>query len=316
MGNKMWSIKKIKKTKDVVYNLSEQRAQRILQIAIACLLAVGLASIVARGFIKPILMTAMVFLFFASILAWRGKTMLAAAVLLLDMTIMLSVMVWMSGGVHDIGMLGYPAVLVLAAMLGNAYLFIGLLAMIVLYSSIVIMLTVQGELVMNIPTVTYAHLIYINSILLVTGFGVYLLVRDLHRLMKNLKEENALVRHREEQIVELANQDQLTGLPNRRYAESSFDALFRTSKRAQETLVIYFFDLDNFKPVNDSLGHVAGDELLKQLALRLQQLVRGNDILSRFGGDEFIWIKSISSNSPEDLDKEIIANAQLLLTTA
>ena len=132
----MWSIKKIKKTKDVVYNLSEQRAQRILQIAIACLLAVGLASIVARGFIKPILMTAMVFLFFASILAWRGKTMLAAAVLLLDMTIMLSVMVWMSGGVHDIGMLGYPAVLVLAAMLGNAYLFIGLLAMIVLYSSI------------------------------------------------------------------------------------------------------------------------------------------------------------------------------------
>lgn len=309
----MWTMKT---TKEVIFSLSEQRSQRIFQIAIACFIAVGLASLVAKGSTKPILLTAMFFLVVASVFAWRGKTMVAASVLLLDMALMLSVLVWVSGGVHDIGMLGYPMVLVLAAILGNTYLFLGLLALVLLYSSIVVFLTVQGIFVMEFPTVTYAHMIYVNGILLVTGFGVYLLVRDLHTLMDSLKEENALVKDREQQIVELANQDQLTGLPNRRYAESSFPALSRYARKYQKTLVVYFFDLDNFKPVNDSLGHAAGDELLQQLAARLQKVVCGNDILARFGGDEFIWLKAIESRNEEELEEKIIENAQQLLATA
>ncbi len=125
----MWTMIK---TKEVVFSLTEQRSQRILQIAIACFTAVGLASLVAKGSTQPVLLTAMFFLLVSSVLAWRGKTIAAATVLLLDMTLMLSVLVWISGGVHDIGMLGYPMVLVLAAILGNTVLFLGLLALILL----------------------------------------------------------------------------------------------------------------------------------------------------------------------------------------
>ncbi len=309
----MWTMIK---TKEVVFSLTEQRSQRILQIAIACFTAVGLASLVAKGSTQPVLLTAMFFLLVSSVLAWRGKTIAAATVLLLDMTLMLSVLVWISGGVHDIGMLGYPMVLVLAAILGNTVLFLGLLALILLYSSVVVLLTVQGIFIMEFPEVTYAHVVYVNGILLVTGFGVYLLVRDLHTLMASLKEENALVKQREQQIVDLANQDQLTGLPNRRYAENSFPALAKYAQKNKQTLVVYFFDLDNFKPVNDSLGHAAGDELLQQLASRLQEMAEKNDILARFGGDEFLWLKSIEAKDEQDFERKVIANAQKLLTTA
>ncbi|HUH57541.1 MAG TPA: GGDEF domain-containing protein, partial [Pseudomonadales bacterium] len=311
----MKSKKIITKTKDVVFSLTEQRSQRLFQIAIACFVALALASTVARGHIVPVLLTAMLFLLGAGFLAWRGKTILAATVLLLDITIMLSVLVWQAGGIHDIGMLGFPGVLVLAAVLGSGYLFLGLLALILLYASLIIVFTVQGIFEVNMPTVTYAHLIYVNSILAVTGFSVYLLVRDLHNLMKSLKKENALARHREQQIIDLVNQDQLTGLPNRRFAENSFASLSEYANKNKQTLVVYFFDLDNFKPVNDSLGHAAGDEVLQQLASRLQKLVGKNDILSRFGGDEFIWLKVIDSKDEAELEKKIIANAQELLTT-
>lgn len=309
----MWSMKK---TKEVVFSLSEQRSQRILQIAIACFVAVGSASLVASGSTKPILLTAMLLLLVAGLLAWRGKTIAAASVLLLDMTAMLSVLVWVSGGVHDIGMLGYPMVLVLAAILGNSFLFLGLLALILLYSTVLIFMTAEGLFVMEFPVVTYAHIVYVNGILLVTGFGVYLLVRDLHVLMASLREENALVKHREQQIVDLANQDQLTGLPNRRYAENSFSRLMEYAVAHDATLVVYFFDLDNFKPVNDSLGHAAGDELLKQLAARLRQIAGVNDILARFGGDEFIWLKVIKSSNQQEQTQRIEAQAKALLATA
>lgn len=309
----MWSKTN---AKEVVFSLSEQRSQRILQIAIVCFTAVGLASLVAEGSTQPILLTAMFFLLVASVLAWRGNSIAAATVLLLDMTLMLSVLVWVSGGVHDIGMLGYPMVLVLAAILGNTLLFLGLLALILIYSSVVILLTVQGGFVMEFPEITYAHMVYVNGILLVTGFGVYLLVRDLHTLMGSLREENALVKRREQQIVDLANQDQLTGLPNRRYAENSFPALVKYAQEHEKTLVVYFFDLDNFKPVNDSLGHAAGDELLKQLATRLEKIADEGDILARFGGDEFIWLKAVESNNEKEFEAKVIANAEELLATA
>jgi diguanylate cyclase (GGDEF)-like protein/PAS domain S-box-containing protein len=99
----------------------------------------------------------------------------------------------------------------------------------------------------------------------------------------------ALQRQRSEH--ELRHQslhDPLTGLPNRKLFLDRLERAVLRTRRTGEAVAVLFLDLDQFKVINDSLGHEAGDLLLKNLAPRLGQCLRGNDTLSRFGGDEFV----------------------------
>src|SRR3990170_778461 len=92
----------------------------------------------------------------------------------------------------------------------------------------------------------------------------------------------------EEKIIRMANYDNLTGLPNRRLLMSYLSqALTLVSRRALYAAIL-FIDLDRFKLINDTLGHSAGDELLKEVAERLKKCVRLSDTVGRLGGDEFI----------------------------
>jgi len=92
----------------------------------------------------------------------------------------------------------------------------------------------------------------------------------------------------EEKIWRMAFFDSLTGLPNRRMLIDRLDRALARSARSRKYLAVMFVDLDHFKEVNDSLGHDAGDELLKAVAQRLKASVRDDDTVSRHGGDEFI----------------------------
>lgn len=92
----------------------------------------------------------------------------------------------------------------------------------------------------------------------------------------------------EQRIRELADYDVLTGLPNRRLLRDRFAQLLAAAEREQSEIALVFLDLDHFKRVNDSLGHSLGDELLCQVAGRLDSAVRRVDTLARLGGDEFI----------------------------
>lgn len=84
-----------------------------------------------------------------------------------------------------------------------------------------------------------------------------------------------------------ANHDALTGLPNRRGFETELNRLLGTARSQHKQHALLYMDLDQFKLVNDSCGHAAGDELLKQLAMTLQAKIRHSDTLARLGGDEF-----------------------------
>jgi diguanylate cyclase (GGDEF)-like protein/PAS domain S-box-containing protein len=94
----------------------------------------------------------------------------------------------------------------------------------------------------------------------------------------------------EEHIHNLAQFDQLTGLPNRNLFNDRLEQALIRSQRSQQPVGLMFIDLDRFKYVNDSLGHQAGDELLKQVAGRLSECVRKQDTVARLGGDEFTII--------------------------
>jgi diguanylate cyclase (GGDEF)-like protein/PAS domain S-box-containing protein len=94
----------------------------------------------------------------------------------------------------------------------------------------------------------------------------------------------------EELIWKQANFDQLTGLPNRRMFLDRLAQDIKRADRAGNRLALMFLDLDNFKEINDTLGHEAGDELLTEAARRIASCTRGSDTVARHGGDEFTVI--------------------------
>ncbi len=101
----------------------------------------------------------------------------------------------------------------------------------------------------------------------------------------------------EQKLEKLAFFDVLTDLPNRQYFENELESSIQLVKRQSQKLGLIFIDLDNFKHVNDSLGHAAGDEVLVEIAKRFKSRIRDSDFLARMGGDEFtIMARNISDS--------------------
>lgn len=101
-------------------------------------------------------------------------------------------------------------------------------------------------------------------------------------------------KQREEEQEWLASHDSLTRLPNRGLLADRLKTTLALAHRAQSLVAIMFLDLDGFKPINDRLGHEAGDELLSRLARRLESGLRESDTLARLGGDEFVMVIPIA----------------------
>ncbi len=94
----------------------------------------------------------------------------------------------------------------------------------------------------------------------------------------------------QEQLEHQASHDQLTGLPNRNLLNDRLQQAIHTAMRYSYFACVAFIDLDNFKYINDSLGHLVGDKLLIEIAQRLQSCVRTTDTVARYGGDEFVLL--------------------------
>ncbi|MFT3928777.1 MAG: EAL domain-containing protein [Spongiibacteraceae bacterium] len=120
---------------------------------------------------------------------------------------------------------------------------------------------------------------------------------ELSQRLKNLQQEN---QQRAQTLEHMALYDHLTGLANRRLFLDHLTQATNEYKRSQEKFAVLFFDLDNFKRVNDSFGHDVGDELLKEVAKRLRENTRATDTVARLSGDEFTVLLN-HIESPEDL---------------
>jgi diguanylate cyclase len=116
------------------------------------------------------------------------------------------------------------------------------------------------------------------------------------------------VKQKQEKLHRQANFDGLTGLPNRMMAFDRISVEINRAKRLNERFALMFIDLDNFKDVNDSLGHGAGDQLLMGIGSRLQACMRASDSVARLGGDEFLVLVP---SAGDELEIEKIAGRML-----
>jgi diguanylate cyclase (GGDEF)-like protein len=134
----------------------------------------------------------------------------------------------------------------------------------------------------------------------------------LVRMCQSFEEErwraHEELTRRQEELAFLATHDALTGLPNRTLILDRVEQMLVRSRRSQAPVAALFIDLDNFKSINDTLGHGAGDELLRVVAKRLQGVVRDIDALGRLGGDEFVVV---AEGMSLDAGPELIAERLL-----
>jgi diguanylate cyclase (GGDEF)-like protein len=132
---------------------------------------------------------------------------------------------------------------------------------------------------------------------------------NIRDITERKQAQDALIKS-EALLREQSVRDHLTGLFNRRYLEETLDRELLRASRKKHSIGIIMLDIDDFKRFNDTYGHAAGDEILRELGQILIQNVRGEDIPSRFGGDEFIIVL------PDALREDTLNRAKLIHNVA
>jgi len=135
----------------------------------------------------------------------------------------------------------------------------------------------------------------IGPIDVVFGLVILVVVFDLFAayqqfLIRRLRRQLAEKQGHSDLLRNLAMMDSLTGLYNRRFAEQRLAAEVSRSERKGHPLTVLTLDLNNFKEINDTYGHAAGDQVLQEFAVQLNKVIRGSDLAVRLGGDEFLVV--------------------------
>jgi diguanylate cyclase len=169
-------------------------------------------------------------------------------------------------------------------------------------------------------TTTLFAIVTISLYVLVVAESGFARALALHEARARLQQNEVELKRQLHEIGELqarlreqANRDPLTGLYNRRYFDDTLAREALRSARDHEPLSVVILDIDHFKHVNDVHGHQAGDEVLKRLADTLNNNVRGSDVASRYGGEEFVLLLTgVDSNIAEQRARDLcqIFNAE------
>lgn len=166
-------------------------------------------------------------------------------------------------------------------LLGHSIFVIALLALVVIPVSIPsIARKVEIDLGIRATEVVLGLVILVVLFDLFAAYQQFL-IRRLRRQLAEKHQHSDLLRN-------LAMLDPLTGLYNRRFAEQRLAAEVSRSERKGHPLTVLTMDLNNFKEINDTYGHAAGDQVLQEVAVHLNKIIRGSDLAARLGGDEFL----------------------------
>ncbi len=231
----------------------------------------------------------------------HGRAPQAVRLMVASLALGLSVLMVAGEGLYDTAVMAFPTLIVFAAMLGARrltqalvwFLLAALGAVFALNHFGVLPVSIGNLIAVGEDDVTLViRLIELGLILLMTWLLVYMLAGDLRTTIVQLDGEKQALLKSQEEIERLVQRDALTGLPNRLLARDRLEQMLVQSETSGRVVAVLFLDLDNFKTINDSLGHDAGDALLKQVAGKLRAALRDNDTVARMSGDEFLILLS------------------------
>ncbi len=268
-----------------------RRLNQISTVLSVVLVIIGAQTVLSHnGFNSALVVVAMLAVMIGARLNQRGATDAAIVLVLSTMTAVVSVSLWTSQGLYSGALLSYPVILIVAGMVSRLKLFVALLLFMLASIAAITWAAMSGwHSFVPIP-LGLGRMVNVSCILLVCSCAVWILANDLRQTMQRLQQEILRVKTSEANFTHLAQHDALTNLPNRLLVSDRVKQAIGQARRYQRRAALLFLDLDNFKTINDSLGHDAGDQLLKEVAGRLQSAVREMDTVSRQGGDEFLIV--------------------------
>ena len=290
------------------------RKTRLNQVVIFCVLAViyRLGDAVYRGTwgLAGMLFVGLVPLGVCLWLNRQGKSNSALLILLVSVTVMISGLAWGNEGLLDTSLLAFPGILILVGVLANPRYFLGFLVYMLAF---ILVLAFGPEFGYHHSLVDPTYGVMVRAadlmvILIVSSFSVWLFTKDLHDALKKSEGEIEQTKRSQEIITHQSQHDALTDLPNRLLARDRITQAIAQAIRHRKRIAILYLDVDDFKSINDSLGHQAGDGFLKQVADRLMNVLRKTDVVSRQGGDEFL----IGLTEVEDLEGISIVASNIL----
>lgn len=294
------------------YRPSAERLTHIVNLLCIVLLIIGGRAVVLGSWLDMLL--ALLGLAAALVgrhLIRRERMEVAVLLVLCIMMVLVSVSLVVNQGLYSGGLLSYPCLLICAGMLASRRVFVGLLVSMLGVIAFVTWLSAAG--IQEYVAVPHGlgRMLVVSSLLLLSGVAIWLLAKDLRHARENLDHEILQLESSQASLNYLAQHDPLTDLPNRLLIEERVGSVIGRARQSGKMVALLFLDLDHFKIVNDSLGHIAGDELLREIAARLERVVRGGDTVSRQGGDEFLIV--LSEVDSIDVLTAVLARIQTLV---
>ena len=277
------------------------RSRRLVQISsltMVGLVVVGSRSVLVQNWVAAgVIAGGITMMLLCQWLNRRAATGPANLLLVFSLTVMVTLLMWRGEGLRDSALLAFPALLICAGLLINPAHFVRLVVGMLIAVLVLAAGSWTGARMDEPPDHVIDRALDVVIILLISGFAVWVMIGDLHRALARLKVQIAQYRQSQENLTYLSQHDALTSLPNRILGRSKIEQVIANARRNGGHVALLFVDLDNFKAINDSMGHSAGDAFLQLVARRLQDSVRQTDVVVRQGGDEFlIGITDLAQN--------------------